>query len=117
MRRDGTDPILAEGIAATLRLGTVVTVGVIAAGYLVALATGDPGEGAVPLTELLGAGTAAALLGVGLLGLSLLPIAMLTVAAIGFNRNGERRMTGVSVGVALLLVATLLVAVIFARPS
>jgi hypothetical protein len=94
-----------------------VTVAIVAAGYLLAMVTGDPSIGAVPLTELIGAGVAPALLGVGLLGLSLLPIAMLTVAAIGFNRRGERRMTGVSAGVALLLVATLLVAVIFARPS
>ena len=117
MKRDGSDPILAEGIAATLRLGTILTVAVIAIGYLVALLTGDPGAGAVPLTDLIGAGVASALLGSGLLGLSLLPIAMLTVAAIGFSRRGERRMAGVSVGVALLLVATLVVAITFARPG
>lgn len=117
MRRDGSDPILAEGIAATLRLGTVLTVAVIAVGYLVAVVTGDPGAGAVPLTDLIGSGVAPALIGIGLLGLSVLPIAMLLVAAYGFNRRGERRMTGVSVGVALLLVGTLVVAVLFARPG
>lgn len=117
MSHDDRDPILAGGIATTLRLGTVLTVAVVATGYLVALATGDPGTGAVPLTDLIGSGLAPALLGTGLFGLTLLPIAMLTVAAVGFARRGERRMLGVSVGVAILLVASLLVAIAFAQPG
>lgn len=103
--------VLGEGIAATLRIGTLVSTGLVALGYGSALLNDDPGPGRTPLFEMLGAGGAWMAIGAGLLGLTLLPVAMLVVAAVGFHLRRERRMRLAAALVAALLLATLFVAI------
>lgn len=105
--------LLSGGIATVLRVGTGVTVGLIAVGYCVALA-GNEEVGAIPLSRLLAHGGGLALIGIGMLGLTVVPIVMLAVAAVGFRLVGERRSAVISALVAVLLVATLLAALVVA---
>ena len=101
--------LLRDGIATVLRIGTALTVGVIAAGYAVAL-TADQDSGPQPVAEMVVDGGGVALIGIGMLGLTLIPVLVLAVAAHGFHRLGEGRSALVSVLVAGVLVAALGVA-------
>jgi len=109
--------ILSDGIARTLRLGTIITIAFVAVGYVLALAGGEPGPGPLPMLELFAGGGASAVIGIGLLGLTFVPVAVLGVAAVGFRMRGEHRMLTISVLVAVLLLATLVTAIALAPPS
>lgn len=98
--------LLGSGIAAVLRIGTLVAIAAIGIGYVVLVASGeDPGSPS--LVDLLDGGGAAALIGLGLFGLTLLPVVMLTVAAIGFRRLREQRLVITTLVVIVLLLASL----------
>ena len=108
----GREPdLLGRGIAAVLRVGTIIAVLAVGVGYLLLLAAGDD-PGPVPLVRLVDGGGAPALLGLGLLGLTLIPVAALGVAAVGFQRRGERRLVITSLAVGVFLVASLAVALL-----
>jgi hypothetical protein len=107
---------LGRGIAAVLRVGTLVAVAGAGMGYVAVLVTGDD-PGAQPLVQLVGNGGAPALLAVGLLGLTLIPAAALGVAAAGFRERGEDRRAATSLAVLVLLLASLAVAVALTPPG
>lgn len=98
--------LLSDGIATVLRIGTALTVALIAAGYVVAL-VGDEESGPQPVAEMLANGGGVASIGIGMLGLAIIPVLVLFVAAAGFQRLGERRSALVSALVAVLLLAAL----------
>ena len=105
--------LLGPGIAAVLRVGTLVAIATIGIGYATTLATGeDPGPEA--LVHLIGDGGAPALLGLGLLSLTLIPAIALGVAAAGFRQRGEDRRVAIAVAVLALLLASLGVAIALA---
>lgn len=107
---DGRD-LLGAGIAAVLRIGTLVSIATIGVGYLLLLGSGeDPGSPS--LVHLIRGGGAPALIGVGLLSLTLLPALVLGLAAVGFRRLGEHRLVTTSAIVLALLVAILATAVV-----
>lgn len=106
-----SEPSLGEGIAAILRVGTIVTVTVISIAFVIAAMTGLPSRGPRPLLDvMLGAGPDAPI-AVGLLALTLLPIISLAYAAAVFGRDGERRHLLVALGVLGMLVIGLVVAI------
>lgn len=110
-----TDPrgrdLLGAGIAAVLRIGTLVAIVAIGIGYLMLLAAGeDPGSPS--LVDLVQGGGAPALIGLGMLGLTLLPVMVLGVALIGFQRLREQRLVVTSVVVLVLLIASLATAAV-----
>lgn len=111
--RDGFD-WLSDGIAAVLRIGTLISVGIIALGYVIGL-VGGVGDGQRPLLELIGGGGPLTMLGVGLLAMTLLPVGVLAAASIGFARSGERRRMLTSVAVLGLLLASLAAAALLAQ--
>lgn len=113
--REARRHVLHEGIAAVLRIGTVLAVGLVAAGYGLALLVGAPSAGPVALLELIGQDAHSTLIGIGLLGMALIPVVMVAVAAVAFASFGERRMLATSALVVLLLVGALVAAVAFAR--
>lgn len=113
--REGRRRILHEGIAAVLRIGTVVAVALVSAGYGLALFVGAPSAGPLPLLQLIGQDAHSTLLGLGLLGMALIPVVMVAVAAVAFASFGERRMLVTSALVGLLLVGALVAAIAFAR--
>jgi uncharacterized membrane protein len=105
--------LLGSGIAAVLRIGTLLAIGAIGIGFVMLLVSGaDPGSPS--LLDLLGGGGAPALVGFGLLGLTLLPLVVLAVAAVGFRRLGERRLVLTSLVVLILLLASLATAIVLA---
>lgn len=97
---------LSDGIALVLRIGTLVSVGIIALGYVIGLVAGFD-DGQRPLVELIGSGGPHTLIGVGLLAMTLLPVGVLTAASIGFARSGERGRMLTSIAVLGLLLASL----------
>lgn len=103
---------LGEGIAAILRIGTILAVLVIGIGSLVASMTGLPSTGARPLTDYLTRTGPDAPIAVGLLGLTLIPLVVLAYAARGFARSGEREHFVTTLVVATLLVASMAVAIV-----
>lgn len=109
-------PRLGEWIAATLRVGTLLTMVLIGIGLAVALLTGEPARGARPLAESLAGGGADALITAGLLGLTLIPVAALGVAATAFARAGERGRLLTTLVALGLLVASLAAAATLVRP-
>lgn len=111
------DPRLGTRIARVLRIGTLAAVVTVAVGYVLALVGGGAGPGPRPLGELLGAGTADAIIAVGLLGLTLLPFAVLAVAASTFVAQGERRYVGATLVTLALLVGSVAAAALLAAPS
>ena len=113
--RNGFD-WLSDGIAGVLRIGTYVSVGIIAIGYAIGL-VGGFGNGQRPLVELIGGGGPLTLLGIGLLAMTLLPVGVLTAASIGFGRSGERGRMLTSVTVLGLLLASLAAAALLAQAS
>jgi uncharacterized membrane protein len=111
--RNGFD-WLSNGIAGVLRIGTLVSVGIIAVGYLIGL-VGGFGDGRRPLLELIGGGGPLAIVGIGLLAMTLLPVGVLIAASIGFARSGERRRMLTSIAVLGLLLASLVAAAFLAQ--
>jgi hypothetical protein len=105
---------LSDGIAGVLRIGTIVSVGIIAIGYVIGL-LGGFGQGQRPLLELIGGGGPLTLVGIGLLAMTLLPVGVLTAASIGFARSGERSRMLTSIATLGLLVASLVTAAILAQ--
>jgi hypothetical protein len=110
--RDGFD-WLSDGIAGVLRLGTLISVGIVAIGYLIGLVAGF-GDGQRPLLELLGSGGALTMVGLGLLAMTLLPVGVLVAASIGFARSGERGRMLLAMAVLGLLLASLATAALLA---
>ena len=106
MSEDRGDRLLSDGISTVLRIGTALTVALIAAGYVVAVA-GDEESGPQPVAEMLTNGGGVASIGIGMLGLTVIPVLVLIVAAAGFQMLGERRSAIVSALVAVLLLAAL----------
>lgn len=106
--RDGGD--LGRGIAAILRVGTVIAVIVIGVGFVVASMTGLPSQGGRPLTDFVTNGGPDAPIAVGLFGLTLLPLITLGYAARVFARGGERGRLATTLVVIALLGTSLLVA-------
>jgi hypothetical protein len=105
---------LSDGIAAVLRIGTLVAVGIIAIGYVIGL-VGGFGDGERPLFELIGGGGPLSMVGTGLLAMTLLPVGVLTAAGIGFAKSGERGRMLTSIAVLGLLLASLVTAAILAQ--
>lgn len=108
---------LGDGIAAILRIGTVLAVLVIGVAFIVASMTGLPSRGGRPLTEYITrAGPDAPIAG-GLLGLTLLPLIVLAYAARSFARSGERDRFITTIAVLALLVGSLVVAAVIGSSS
>lgn len=105
---------LRTGIAAMLRVGTVVAMGIIAGGYLLGIAASSMEGGGGPLLDQLAGGGPSAIVGAGLLALTLVPVGVVAVALLGFARSGERRLALTAAAVLTLLVASLAVAAIVA---
>lgn len=105
---------LSDGIAGVLRIGTLVSVGILAIGYMIGLAGGF-GDGQRPLLELIGGGGPLTMLGIGLLAMTLLPVGVLAAASIGFARSGERGRMLTSMAVLGLLLASLVAAALLAQ--
>ncbi len=108
---------LGRTIAVVLRVGTVLAVAGIGAGFLLALFLDSPSPGSAPLIDMLGSGGPDALIGAGLLTLTLTPAAALVAAAVAFERNGERRRAILTVVVLALLLVSLAAAAFLAAPS
>lgn len=113
--RESRGRSLHEGIAGVLRIGTLVAMAFVAAGYGLALFAGAVPAGPLPVLELIGEDAPSALIGIGLLGLAMIPVAMVVVAAVAFASFGERRMVATSVVVVVLLVGALVAAIVFAE--
>lgn len=111
--RNGFD-WLSDGIAGVLRIGTLVSVGIIAVGYVLGL-VGGFGDGQRPLLELIGGGGPLAIVGIGLLAMTLLPVGVLIAASIGFARSGERGRMLTAIAVLGLLLASLVAAAFLAQ--
>lgn len=107
---------LGRGVARTLRIGTLVAVTAIAAGFAAALQSGS-GPGPTPFADLVQLGGADALIGAGLLALTLIPVLALIVAAVELARAGERNRAAAAAGVLVLLAASLGVAALVGAPS
>lgn len=108
--------LLGGGIAAVLRVGTLVAIAAVGIGYLAILASGEA-SASQPLVELLGGGGAPALIGIGLLGLTMIPAVVLATTAIGFWHAGERRRVATALGVLGLLLASLATAILVSQPG
>lgn len=107
---------LSDGIAGVLRIGTLVSVGIIGLGYLIGLVGGFD-DGQRPLLEMLGSGGPLTMLGIGLLAMTLLPVGVLIAASIGFARSGERGRMLISIAVLALLLASLATAALLTLAS
>ena len=103
---------LGEGIAAILRVGTILAVLVIGIGFLVASMTGLPSRGARPLTDYVTRTGPDTPIAIGLVGLTLLPLIVLIFAARAFVRSGERDQFITTVVVIALLATSLVVLVL-----
>ncbi len=114
--RGGRYDWLRDGIAAVFRLGTLVAMAIVGAGYLLGLA-GEDSKGQQPLLDQLSGGGSEAVIAAGLLALTLLPVAVVIAAAIGFARTGERRSALTAITVLALLLASIVTAAIIAQPG
>jgi hypothetical protein len=108
---------LGRGIAAILRIGTVLAVLVIGIGFLVASMTGLPSRGSRPLIEYVTDSGPDSQIAVGLFALTLLPLVTLAYAARVFARDGERGPLWTTLLVLALLVASLVVAAVLGPAS
>jgi uncharacterized membrane protein len=108
---------LGTGIAAILRVGTILAVIVIGIGFVVASMTGLPSRGARPLPELVLRAGPDAPIAVGLFALTLLPVATLAYAAFVFARHGERQRLLTTLAVLGLILAGLAVAAVVGPAS
>lgn len=107
---------LGRGVARTLRIGTLVAVTAIAAGFVAALQSGS-GPGPTPFVTLLRLGGADALIGAGLFALTLVPFIAVAVAAVALAGAGERSRAAAAAGVLVLLAASLGIAALVGQPS
>ena len=115
--RPPRDRGVGEGLAAVLRVGTVVAILTIAIGFVVASMTGLPSRGGRPLVEIvLGAGPDAPI-AVGLLALTLLPVVAIAYVTWHFARAGERGRALTALAVLGLLLAGLVIAVVIGSAS
>jgi uncharacterized membrane protein len=110
-------PKLEEGIAAILRIGTILSVLVIGIGFLVASMTGLPSRGARPLTDYVTRAGPDTPIAVGLVALTILPPVVLAYAAVVFGRAGERQRLATTLAVLALLGAGLAVAAVIGPAS
>lgn len=108
---------LGRGIAAILRVGTIMAVLTIGVGFIVASMTGLPSRGGRPLTDYLTVPGPDAPIAVGLFALTLLPMIAIAYAARAFARSGERHRLVMSLVVLALLGASLIVAAAVGRAS
>ena len=116
MNGDGRDAgELGRGIAAILRVGTIMAVLTISVGFIVASMTGLPSRGGRPLTDYLTIPGPDAPIAVGLFALTLLPMIAIAYAARVFARGGERHRLAMSLIVLALLGASLVVAAAVGR--
>lgn len=105
---------LKDGIATVFRLGTLIAMAIVAAGYLLGLVSGT-GDGQQPLVDQLSGGGPEAVIAAGLLALTLLPVAVVIAASIGFAQTGERRRFLTALLVLVLLLASIVTAVVIAQ--
>lgn len=103
-RTPATGGLLRNGMARTLRIGTLVAVVLVGAGWAWSLVTSDAVLDERSVLELVGSGGPGTLIGAGLIGLTFLPIVVLGLAIVGFRATGERRLAAISAGVLALLV-------------
>jgi uncharacterized membrane protein len=103
---------LGRGIAAILRVGTIIAVLIIGIGFLVASMTGLPSKGSRPLTDFLVATGPDTPIATGLLALTMLPLIAIGYAARAFAADGERRQFATTLAVVTLLAASLVVAAV-----
>ena len=103
---------LGRGIAAILRVGTVIAVLIIGIGFVVASMTGLPSKGARPLTDFLVATGPDTPIAAGLFTLTALPLIAIGYAARAFAADGERRQLATTLVVVALLAASLVVAAV-----
>jgi uncharacterized membrane protein len=115
-RRPPTEPTFGR-LAAILRIGTVVAVGIVAAGLAWSFVAGAAGVTDRGVLEHIGAGGADALIAIGLIGLVLVPIVALGSAVATFAQAGERRSLGISATVLVLVLASLAAAVAIGTPG
>lgn len=108
---------LGQGIAAILRVGTVLAVLVVGIGFAVASMTGLPSKGARPLTDFIVDTGPDTPIAAGLFALTVLPLIAIGYAARIFAADGERRQLATTVVVLALLVGSLVVAAIVGAPS
>ena len=105
---------LSDGIAGVLRVGTFVSVTMLAIGYVIGVVGGSE-DGQRPLLELIGSGGSLTMVGLGLLAMTLLPVGVLVAAGVGFARSGERGRMLTAIAVLGLLIASLAAAAILAQ--
>ena len=107
---------LRDVVALVFRAGTLISIATIAIGYVLHLAgDGEPERGSL-LAQIV-AGGPGAIMAVGLFGLTLLPVGVVVALAVGFARGGERGRAILSVGVLVLLLASLATAALLAPPG
>ena len=114
-RREATE--LGPGIAAILRVGTILAVLTIGVGFVVASMTGLPSRGGRPLTDFVTRSGPDTQIAVGLFGLTLLPLVALGYAARVFARSGERHRLVMTLVVLALLGVSLVVAALIGGAS
>lgn len=111
------DARLGEGLAAVLRVGTILAVLIVTTGFVVASMTGLPSRGRRPLVEVVfGAGPDAPI-AIGLLALTVLPVIAIAYAAWFFARAGERVQALTAVAVLALLLGGLAIAIVVGPAS
>ena len=108
---------LGRGIAAILRVGTVLAVLVIGIGFVVASMTGLPSRGPRPFIDYLTDSGPDTQIAVGLFALTLLPLVAIGFAARTFASSGERRELWTTLIVLALLVGSLVVAAVLGPAS
>lgn len=114
-RQEATE--LGPGIAAILRVGTIVAVLIIGVGFVVASMTGLPSRAGRPLTDFLTSAGPDTPIAAGLFALTLLPLIALGYAARLFARNRERQRLVQTLVVLGLLGVSLVVAAVIGGPS
>jgi uncharacterized membrane protein len=108
---------LGRGIAAILRVGTALSVLIIGIGFLIALMTGLPSQGARPLTDFLVDSGPDTQIAAGIFALTLLPLIATGYAAWVFAAHGERRQLVTTLVVLALLIGSLVVAALLGASS
>jgi hypothetical protein len=108
-------PALGPPIAFTLRIGTVLAVVGIGAGYLLEAMPGEATNGSV--AALIAGGGAGALIGAGFLALTLTPLVAAAVAATLLARRGERGRAIAALLAFALLLASLIAAAVLGGTS
>lgn len=108
---------LGPGVAAVLRVGTLLAVAAVVVGMAAALLGAGSPPGPTPVLDLLADGGADAIIAAGLLGLTLIPVVALGVALAALRANRERPRAALTGLVLVLLAASLAVAVLIGTAS